>query len=399
MKRFLLYSFAALLLTGCAPRRAHAQFIGYVSPQTEQQTLATNVACTGTNQFFPIQNLGQTQHQLFISYSTVPQVSTAFLQGLDSSGNSATISDTLGGANPFFSVGSAVVVATGYYPKVQAVVNCATAGSPTFTLTYMGTSSTPQLIQGSLLANQIDKVTLNGQTAGAGASSFTSISPFGNSAGTLIFQYTGGSGPSGSQIQVRCGSSTQNIASVPLQIYTFSLSTITTVQTFTVPASSCPVYSTNYNSGGASASTISLEYVFTPSGEITIGPSGAGVPDPCASNGIAKSSAFANITTGTTTALVTPALLQVITVCQVVAQLNSTTASTILFEWGTGAACATTPTALTATYTNSTLVSESITIGGGSSTAFSTPGGAGLCAVTTVGTSPSIPVTVTYVRQ
>lgn len=123
------------------------------------------------------------------------------------------------------------------------------------------------------------------------------------------------------------------------------------------------------------------------------------VPDPCETSSTAKITAFANITTATTTSLVAPSGTTRVFVCEIVAQLNSTTASTILFEQGTGAACATAPAAMTATYTNSTLVSEAIPLGAGNGTFLTTGPGGGFCAVTTVGTSPTIPVTITFVQQ
>src|SRR5437899_2681628 len=56
--RALLALFALLGLASASP----AQFIGYTSPQTVDQTLASNLACTGGVQNFTITNLGQTQH-------------------------------------------------------------------------------------------------------------------------------------------------------------------------------------------------------------------------------------------------------------------------------------------------------------------------------------------------
>lgn len=129
-----------------------------------------------------------------------------------------------------------------------------------------------------------------------------------------------------------------------------------------------------------------------------------GATDPCQNPGLLKSSAFVNITTATTTALVAVSGTTAVYVCQITAELsNSTTASTILFEQGTGATCAGAPTALTATYANATTVatvsSVPIVIGGGSAMAFKTAASNGLCAVTTVGTTPTIAVTVTFVQQ
>ena len=123
------------------------------------------------------------------------------------------------------------------------------------------------------------------------------------------------------------------------------------------------------------------------------------VADPCQNPSAAKQSAFANITTATTTALVPVSGTKQVFVCEVVAQLNSTTASTVLFEQGTGTACAGTPTAKTPTFTNSTIVSEVVDLGSGTGAAFTAAAGNGVCAVTTVGTSPTIPVFINFVQQ
>jgi hypothetical protein len=121
--------------------------------------------------------------------------------------------------------------------------------------------------------------------------------------------------------------------------------------------------------------------------------------DPCAQPNTAKSSAFKNITTGTTTALVAVSGSTNIYVCALSMDISSTSASTVIFENGTGVACATSPTALTHTFTNSTLVNAYKQWGGGLMTLFSTGASQGLCALTTIGTAPTIGITVTYVQQ
>jgi hypothetical protein len=124
--------------------------------------------------------------------------------------------------------------------------------------------------------------------------------------------------------------------------------------------------------------------------------------DPCNANGVAKLHAFANITTATTTALVAVSGSTAVYVCEVDFELASTTtADTVLFEQGTGAACAGTPTSLTATYTNAAtaIATFSKSLGSGASTNFKVAASNGLCAVSTVGTTPTISVDVEYVQQ
>ena len=79
LSRFLLSAFCFLICV----RSAHAQFIGYTSPQTVSQTFfPPGTACTGSGQTATIQNLGQTQHIIVIKYSVAPTTSfQAFLLG------------------------------------------------------------------------------------------------------------------------------------------------------------------------------------------------------------------------------------------------------------------------------------------------------------------------------
>jgi len=120
--------------------------------------------------------------------------------------------------------------------------------------------------------------------------------------------------------------------------------------------------------------------------------------DPCAAPGVLKSHKFANITTSTTTQIIAVSGSTNIYICGIDVQLNSTTSSTILFEHGTGAACTGTVSD-TATYSNGGLTSETIHMGFGAGTYYATGASQGVCAVTTVGTSPTISVDITMVQQ
>ncbi len=123
--------------------------------------------------------------------------------------------------------------------------------------------------------------------------------------------------------------------------------------------------------------------------------------DPCLDNQLVKQHAFANITTATTTSLVAvpanPA--QKIFVCSITVQIASTTtASTVLFESGTGAACSS-PTALTATYTSGNAGGNVPVQISASGDVFTVAVGSGLCAVSTVGSTPTTAVDVVFVLQ
>lgn len=127
----------------------------------------------------------------------------------------------------------------------------------------------------------------------------------------------------------------------------------------------------------------------------------AGASDPCADVSAIKQTAFANITTATTTALVAPSGTTNIYVCSYqVTSFSTTAVNTVILENGTGAACATSPTALTPTYTNSGPATIPIIWHEGpGATLFASGASQGLCALTTVGTAPIIGVKISYVQQ
>lgn len=122
--------------------------------------------------------------------------------------------------------------------------------------------------------------------------------------------------------------------------------------------------------------------------------------DPCNSDQTNKLHALANITTATTTSLVAvpsnPA--QQIYVCSITAQLfSTTTASTLKFVSGTGAAC-TSAADRTATYTNASGATAVVQLNG-PGYVIAVPAASGLCATSTVGSTPAIAVDVTYALQ
>lgn len=143
-----------------------------------------------------------------------------------------------------------------------------------------------------------------------------------------------------------------------------------------------------------------------PAGANAIGTVGitntAGSTDPCQNPSVIKSSTFANITTATTTAIVTSSGSTKVYVCGFAFDMVATTAAdTLLLEDGTGAACATTQVPKTATFSSGILTngSEQLAVGLGGQTVFSTAASGEVCAVSTVGTGPTIALQVSYVQQ
>lgn len=259
------FLFLLLALVSLAPARA--QFIGYTSPQTVQTTLANNTTCTGSPQNFitgvtaGFSNLGQTEHFVSIIGSGVTTLQ-AEIDGLDNQGNVFRISEMLRAPTGFT---NANLSGTGYYPRIQVKVQC-NPGTGTFTLNYSGGSSTPIQTVGSYQVAQIDKEFFAGASTGSSQSD-TIQTPFGNSLGMINFVSSGGA-PAGSQIIITC----ENLATGVISIQpVFNLNTGGTSQRFFVPASNCPFAVVQYATGGASANTFNLEYMFTTPGSPSVG--------------------------------------------------------------------------------------------------------------------------------
>jgi hypothetical protein len=258
--RSRIFSILASLVLGAGC--AHAQFIGYVSPQTTQQTLATGVACTGVAQNFPVNNLGQTQHYLSI-ISTGSQILSAQLQGIDRAGNVFAISDVIevpsgaGGRR-------GTIFGTGYFPQIQVTISCLpSGGGATFTLSYSGAWGTFNSATGDYLAAQLDKTNFTNSPGNANANNFFQT-PFANALGTLFFQYNGAAAGGGS-ITVQCQASGIGTA---VTVFTAPLANNSLVQAFQIPPQSCSFATVFYTNSGA-AGTVTSDYVFAEPGQQT----------------------------------------------------------------------------------------------------------------------------------
>jgi hypothetical protein len=243
--------------------RCEAQFIGYVSPQTVQNTLASNLACTGATQLFTtgvtanFMNIGQTEHQLTIAVTAGnPTFFKAIIQGIDRGGNVFQISDAMRLAQ---GQTNASLFAHGYYPQIQVSITCSTGTS--FSAAYTGSSSDSGPILGASQIGQLAKVIAAVIPANA---SFTDLiqTPFGNAQGYL-YVFPIGVLPAGSSLALTCSG---NGNSQQYTLETFALPTFNTQFFYPIPPASCPFVSTTYTSGGASASNLSFEYDFVQPG-------------------------------------------------------------------------------------------------------------------------------------
>ena len=236
---------------------AHAQFLGYTSPQTVQTSLATSTLCTGSPQTFVtgvnpsnFNNIGQTHHTLSIASVVGAQKFQAEIDGIDRQGNVFRISDVFEGL-----VGS--LSADGYFPQFEIQITCS-PNTATFTASYSGTSVAQGLPVGTYLNAQIDKLNFSQAPENASISDNAVQTPFGSSAGIIQFQYVTAAIAS-SVLTVNC--KTQFGAAVPL--FSATLANVTTVQTFQLPDTVCPIMQLSYATGGGGAGTFNWETVFT----------------------------------------------------------------------------------------------------------------------------------------
>jgi hypothetical protein len=250
----LLISNFIFLLCSCAK----AQYLGNVSPQSLQQTLAVaGTACTGAAQTFVVENVGQTQH-----YASIVTTGISTLQmeidGLDNKGNIYRISDVNESAGT--GARASMVTGSGYFPTVQVVLTCS-PGTGTFQLSYSGSSATSNVNTGVFLFSQLNKVSFTNLT-GASNQVDSFETPFGSSAGIMLFQYRA-SAIAGSTIIWSCLS--------PLLLQqsttTFTIANTLNLQTFTPPTGPCATMKINYVSGGA-AGAFDEEYDFNPPGTL-----------------------------------------------------------------------------------------------------------------------------------
>ena len=372
-----------------------AQFIGYTSPQTVQVKLATAVTCTGSPQTFitgttpGFSNIGQTQHVVTSSSANAQQF-TMELDGIDVVGNIFRISDVQVGSSP--GIGTAAVPAvlsgSGYFSQLQVVVTCLPV-TATFSAAYQGFSSAPNPVSGSSFISSIDKILFAGAPANA-SQNLSFQTPNGNAGGTVYFNFVTTS-ETGSSLSFSCLSAKGNI----INTVGFPLANNTSAQVFQVPSGVCPLVAFGYSSGGATTATFAAEYVFAAPGLQQSW-------DPCANGGI-KLSAPINISTATTTLLVSGAAgpsNSVISVCGFTVTETGTT-PTFQFEYGSGATCGTGTVLLSGVLTP--VVSDPfVEPVGGTFVKTVSAGIAGavqsLCVVTG-GTLPSLQGTITYVQQ
>lgn len=253
ISKFVVSTLLLLSLMGCAPRRAQAQFIGFVGQQTTRQTALTGATTPTT---FLINDVSQNMH--FLSY-TKTGGTTAFDLRLEGSNDGITFFPISDDAIDTFST-SGILYAVGWYSVVR--VNLVSIAGGSVSAVYSGTSSTsspPVGAYGQGFPSR--KIVFN--TVSEGSAQAVAVQPPFNS--TLGYLVVVGSGPFPANSTLVVNGTVGNGNFYTIGNYQLGGST-----TFTFPVPFYPASSVNitYSSGGASANTFSAYYFYYPTGSL-----------------------------------------------------------------------------------------------------------------------------------
>lgn len=282
-KKILIFA-AVLFAIGGTPRAAHAQFIGFTSPQSTQgvvmnavtgpvatpiTTPQTKCPVTAGNAC-QVQNLGQTVH--IASYKTTNPANINRLvfriEGSWDGTNFIAISDDATGA------ASGEVLAIGFYPFIRVnLAEFVLSGAATLSANYAGSSATSGPLYGVYNPSQaIQKVVASGAVQGTSAN-FTIPTPTGSGMGYLVALAQTSFFPTGSSLTV------ENIIGGIVPGTGSPTTTIPTGGNFAIaPVPYMPggQMLISYTAGGASANLFDLFYIFIPAG-MQSGISGTGM--------------------------------------------------------------------------------------------------------------------------
>ena len=255
-KRLRFASLGLLLFLGTPS--ASAQFLGYTSPQTTQETLFDDVAVTGPSA--NVRNLGQSVHYLtYLASGTVTRLSIE-LQAC--SGPILTTCAPAGAgwiriSETATNAAQGAVFASGYFPLIRANITTLDGGGAV-TAEYSGTSvaTGPPVgifntsgINNKILANDLDADT---------TVSFDVELPSGGTGGILYFTFSA-AGYAGATIEVSAG---PDLAHLSEALPSTSLASIDTTQAVRVTVNSANVSRVTYTTAGATAVTYDLSYAF-----------------------------------------------------------------------------------------------------------------------------------------
>ena len=323
MLRKTILALAAFAALACG---AHAQFLGYVSPQTVNQQVFTNTSCaSGLLVSSPLQNVGQSVHivQSTLSFTNGDVQPVVEILGSADGVNYKIISDYgMGGT-------SSILVGYGVFAYIQVAITGGTTGCLA-TLSYQGTSVSPQNNVGQSDVTAYQKYIFSGVSVGSNQNSAQNIlPPYGSSGGVLVIN--GGGFPSGSTISVTANSANN---ATQTTIATFSIENTNAPQTFVVPSVPTAQVNVYYVSGGASANTFNATYIF-------LKPGANDMP-------LCEKSYVINTASAGPTQIVAAVAGAQVRVCSI--SVGSGTAEGIDFQQGVGSNCGTGNSQLTGVY-------------------------------------------------
>jgi hypothetical protein len=412
MKKFLrIIPVLIVLLCGLT---AHAQFLGYTSPQTVSFK-ALNGATAPTTAVVP--NLGQSVHTLTYSISSPCTTGFSMTLRLEGSNDGITffsISEDATDQNSGNIQGTTVagLTAIGYYPLLRvnlAQIACASGQVPAVTAFYSGTStSNPTAVGAFYQAVPYRKVLFQNQPTTSIPSAVTINSPTGSTAGALYI----------SCFIAANGATTSCPSSLTITMNAFIAfgsavggggggNIVSSSGTFNVPGTITPIVTVgfapaismtwSFGGSGTAGTSWSAYFVFTST------PSSQFVGDPGQSSGAFKQSKVVDMNTATTTVIIPAVAGQSIYVCGASFAIgtSATTPGTFFLEFGTGANCVTGTTIITGSMGTETATAG---IGAfpwllpGGMTSVVAPSGNALCGVS-AGTTVSNHGTITYVQQ
>lgn len=402
MKPLLKLAAACLLgLIFCAVAHCQGGPDCQIGPQT--------FTAAGSGQNFDNRYLGCTKWDFVYNCTGFTVVSVEIDEAPDSSGAPGTFvtyPNLCSGSLPITTTTSGQITAYGYFPWIATKANTLT-GTGSCTMKAFGWRSAPGTDVNAACPNTVTTIPSASSTTKA------NITQVGGAAVAL------GQAAMASSIPVTIASNQSNLpanitqvggAAVALGQVAMASSIPVTIASnqSNLPDNLVQVGGTNVSTGtdpggaGVPRVTVSNDSSLAANQSVNVTQinGNASDLDPCASPGILPSSAFANISTATTTALVAVSGATTVYVCGIEMTSTSTvTANTIIFEQGTGVACASSPVSLTATFNNGITGADIIQWGNAGRTIFKTAASNGLCAVSTVGTTPAIGITVAYVQK
>lgn len=248
MKRFSLVLLIGLL--ACAPPpHAHAQFIGYTSPQSVQKRVFTAV---NTTQTFLVPNLGQTAH--YLSYTTTNNTGAVQIR-IEASNDGVTFFPISEDGTSLLSGG---VFANGYYPVIRVNLVNYTPNGGTLTASYSGSSAAPGNFLGIFNGAQQSHRVLFFNTSLNTNQSVIVPTPYGSSAGAISYSQSG----------VNSGTCVLTVAATTLAfnptVTTVNIPTAAGTSTISIPALPADSVAVTFTGCGPSAATVSAEYFFSP---------------------------------------------------------------------------------------------------------------------------------------